>query len=420
MIPLPTSESPVPEKRLLMIAMLFPPDPMTGAARPGRFYKYLPRFGYRPIVVAARNAAVPDPNPEIHRVPAPEPDRWDRAIHRFGALVQRYLLPYNENLPWALLAVRHGQRICRAERPLAILSTAPPVGIHIAAGLLKLRNGLIWIADFRDPLLGNPFRGRRWIFPFDRLLEAWIFRHASVVIANTEDLAGLWRARYPQWTGKIQVIWNGFDPEQAVMTQPLPVRARRILSHVGSLYAGRHPFQLLASLDRLIAAGRIDPATFTVRLVGYMEPATLEKCRSVYSSLADRGCLEADGRLVSPEQATEAAASSEYLLLLDVNERNASLQVPGKVFEYVRIGRPILTFTSPGSPTERILSQSGIPFRGIDPAAPDHDTDEKVCEFLQLPCEARAPSEWFERTFNGIEQTRQLAERLRECEKNGG
>lgn len=395
---------------VLVLAIAFPPDPITGAARPGRFCKYLPQFGYEPEVIAARNPAVPGQEAAgVHRIPSKDPDFGDRLAKGTVELLQRYLLPYSDSFPWSAVALRHAKRIFRSRGPFPVFSTSPPIGLHLAALRLKLRYGVPWIADFRDPLLGNPFRTRRWVFPLDRMLEEAIFRHADAVIANTDALADLWRSRYPQWREKIEVIWNGFDPQQPVGPAPLPARPYRVLSHAGSLYGERHPVRLLLSVDRLIAAGRLDPATLRLQFIGAVDDGLVDRHRAAFDAVASRGCLELNARTVSPEEASHASATADYLLLLDLNEKNSNLQVPAKLFEYVRIGRPILAFTSPGSPVERILSQSNLQLRMIAPDASDTRVDETVLDFFSLPADASTPSEWFTTTFDGIAQTRSLA-----------
>ena len=55
--------------RVLLFAFHFPPDNASGAARPNRFFKYLPEFGYQPEVITA--ASLPNPVAHVHSVPAP-------------------------------------------------------------------------------------------------------------------------------------------------------------------------------------------------------------------------------------------------------------------------------------------------------------------------------------------------------------
>jgi hypothetical protein len=105
-------------------------------------------------------------------------------------------------------------------------------------------------------------------------------------------------------------------------------------------------------------------------------------------------------------------ASADFLLLLDLNNFNAALQLPAKLFEYLRIGRPILAFTSSGSPTEQILSKSGVPYCCLHPTDSAERIDGAVCEFLRLPSTPVTATSWFWETFGAPSHAERLAEIL--------
>ena len=156
----------------------------------------------------------------------------------------------------------------------AVISTSPPVAAHLTAFLLKKRHNLPWVADLRDPIYGNPCRQINTIVPYDSSLELLIFGAADAVIANTDAICDLWRKRYPQWADKFTVIWNGFDPRDELKPLPTAGGRRRIISHVGHIYGPRVPAALLASLERLIQHGLLDPTTVRLQLLGRMEDQT--------------------------------------------------------------------------------------------------------------------------------------------------
>jgi glycosyltransferase involved in cell wall biosynthesis len=334
-------------------------------------------------------------------------------------LTQRFLLPYNDGLPWAVHVLLEAESVL-ARRPIAaILSTSPPVGIHLAALRIKRRHRLPWIADFRDPIRGNPFRSRRWIYPYDRMVENRIVRHADALVANTDVVAEMWGRHHPEAVDKIHTLWNGFDPDDRARPLPPPPRDRRVLAHVGSLGPGRQPDVLLPSLVRLVESGELAADSFRVQLVGRIQNGRLEGDRSAEDKLRAWGCLEYDGHAVPRAEAQRAGAEADYLLLLDLNDEGASLQVPAKVFEYVQIGRPILAFTTRrDSPTERILRGSGVPYQIVHQDTPPDEVDRRVLRLFALPTEPVRPSAWFEEHFDGRKQVRDLARLLDElCEQ---
>jgi glycosyltransferase involved in cell wall biosynthesis len=326
-----------------------------------------------------------------------------------GRLIQRYLLPYDDELPWASHALAEAEAVLALRPAVAVLSTSPPVATHLVALWLKRRHGLSWAADFRDPLRGNPFRSRRWFFPYDALLEGLLFRHADALIANTDTLAAMWHRRHTGIATKVSVIWNGFDPEDRAEPSPTSPGNRRVLAHVGSLYGGRHPGRLLSSFVRLLESGVLDADRVCTRFVGPFEEDWIRANQEVVDALRARGCLEYNGKSVPRDEARRATAEADYLLLLDMNEQDVDLQVPAKLFEYIQIGRPILAFTRCDSPSERILKSSGVPYRVVHHGSPDDEVDRQVRELFDLPAEPMRPGAWFEEQFNGRNQTRTLA-----------
>jgi glycosyltransferase involved in cell wall biosynthesis len=390
---------------LLLLSHAFPPENTAAAARPWQLYKYLPALGYRVHVVASSFDGVSNSDPQVHRVPGARESRRLRLAEKLAGGFMRRFAPYNDRLPWVPYALSAGDRLIRGRGIAAIVSTHPFLASHIAALRLKWTTGLPWIADFQDPILGNPFRNRRWPYPYDAMIEYRIFRHADRIIANTDTVAAAMRARYPQWAGKVSVLWNSFDPRERIESVPRLERSHRVLAHVGTLYGQRHPCLLLTTLERLEAK----PSDIMVKLVGPIEPALLARDRPLYDRLERAGVLEYGNRLVDRAEALKETAEADYLLLLDLNDGNASLQVPSKLLDYIRYGKPILAFTPENSPTHRILTGSGIAFVAIDPRQDADTVARKLTEFLRLPAEPRPPSAWFAENFDAETQARTVA-----------
>jgi glycosyltransferase involved in cell wall biosynthesis len=247
---------------------------------------------------------------------------------------------------------------------------------------------------------------------YDRAIEKAIFRFADAVIANTDTLAEMWRDRHPIWAEKISVLWNGYDPQDSIEAAPLPARTARVLAHVGNIYQGRTPEPVLASIERLIRSGRVDAARLRIQLIGFLDPNSIAQDRPPFKTLADCKCLEFTGESLPQGQAREFMRGADYLLLIDVNGVAEGLQVPAKIFDYIRVGRPILALTSSGSPVERILARSGIAYACITPCMRPERVDETVLHFLNRSSAPACPTSYFLETFDAERQTRALARRL--------
>jgi hypothetical protein len=391
-------------RHFLLLTYAFPPDNTPAAARPGQLYDYMPENGYQPIVVASSSYGASEAGEFIHRVPSGDETAGANFTSRLAYEFMRYCAPYNDRLPWVPYAVSAAARLIRSRPVDAIYSTSPFIASHIAALWLKARFGLPWIADFQDPVRDNPFRTRNWIYPYDTLIEKSIFRNADRLIANTDTVATAWSTRYPKWAEKISILWNSFDPHEGIEPASSPLRAHRVLAHIGALYGGRSPALLLSSLERL----RVGPSATRVKLVGPIEPGVLASQAALFERMRQSGILEFENRLVSREEALLETAQADYLLLLDINEKNAAFQVPSKLLDYIRFGKPILAYTPKDSPVERILVESGTRYVAIAPTTPEPISDQKVSEFLRLSIEPYRASPWFESKFSARAQAQTL------------
>ncbi len=423
------------DRRVLMLAYYYPPQNAIGAARPYRFARYLRRLGTPVSVICSpvpkpdskygerssnlvppapdddrQNSPAIDREPPAIRVPSPssvhDPRRLE-ATSRLLQTIQRLLLPYDDRLTW----LPHACAAAASELTAGtvLLSTHPPVVTHLAALALKQHSGRPWIADFRDPLWGNPSRQSFRAGLIDRVIESLVIRHADAVIANTDASAAMLARRYPALAGKISTIWNGFDPEDRMEPLPRADRVRRIISHVGSLYGTRTPLPFIACLNRLIASGAILPGAIQFRQFGYSDPECLDLADPIYQTLQAQGCLQAVTHIIPQHAARQEMLTTDWLLLLDMNEVNPGLQVPAKTFEYIRACRPILALTTPGSSTERVLALSGVPHTCIDFGADPDRFDAAVLAFLRLPFTDVTPSAQFWSEFDACRQTATLS-----------
>ncbi len=399
----------MPADLALIFAYHFPPENAIGALRPYRFYKYLSRSGYRCHVFSA---APVDQLPELDAEYIADPfvtkarqgTGWqvERALRRF-------LLPGMVGSQWAVQAYRAALRFMakNPEYRFTAFSTFPPVGTHLAGYWLSRRRKIRWIADYRDPLGDNPVYDH--INPFTknvyRKLERILVRSADFTIANTDSAQEKLKRAHPDRADRIGLIWNGFDPEERLL--PLPVRSpnRKIVAHVGELYGGRSVTPILESLRRLIDSRQLSANQFQVLLAGPVVDGSVPN--SEFMAVAEKeGWVKLDGERLPQSAAHRIIQTAHALLLI---QPQTALQVPGKLFEYLQIGRPILAFVPHNSPVERILEKSGVPYQCLYTSAGQKEVDDTVLRFVQLNGVQERPSEWFESQFNAQTHAEKVA-----------
>ena len=415
----------MPDDLIVFFAYHFPPENVIGALRPFRFYKYLSRLGYRCHVITAADVSqlagiqgeqVSDPF--VTRARTGPGWQVERAIRKF-------LLPGVVGTQWSVHAYRAAARFIdqHPESRVTVFSTFPPVGVLFAGYWLSRQRNLPWVADFRDPLANNPIYNsiNRFTKNVYQKLERIVMRSADVIVANTDAAQENFKTEYPEIAGRVELLWNGFDPEQRLLSLPVADPNRRVYAHVGELYGGRSATPILTSLRRLIDAGRLDAETFQVRLSGPVVPGSLPDADFIAQAERE-GWLKLETDRVPQKAAHQIIRTADALLL--IQWETASLQVPGKLYEYLQIGRPILAYVPRVSPVERILEKSGVPYRCVYTSLQAPEMDEAVLDFFQLRAPDTAPNAWFESEFGAPQQAAKLAEfiqraRRRHAGRNG-
>jgi glycosyltransferase involved in cell wall biosynthesis len=393
---------------VLIIAYHFPPENAIGGARPYRFYKYLSQIGYCCHVITAAEQ-VSGQNRDLEYVPDPFVERPGKGIGwQVERAIRKLLMPGVTGIRWSRLACRASRAFLRSNpnSEVTVFSTFPPLGTHLAAFQLKRRDKLKWIADFRDPLHSNPGNVglRKFQDAIYRWLERALLRSADIVIANTDSMAEKWKSSYPEIRDRVHLIWNGFDPEDRLEPEPLPHRSPQIISHVGELYEGRSIAPLLAAFSRLISAGRLHANALRIRLVGPARADSLPGPEFLQQATS-QGWLELTPHQVPHQEARSIAQESDGLLPV---AHPSPFQVPAKLFEYLRLGRPILAYILPGSPVEYILKRSGVAYRCAYVGGSREDLDSTVENFLSLNSDGGLPNDWFRENFDAKRQTQTL------------
>jgi glycosyltransferase involved in cell wall biosynthesis len=261
---------------------------------------------------------------------------------------------------WLRPAIGEGLRMAAEIRPDLVLATAPPwTGLLVGAAIAR-GAGVPFVADFRDPWTAQERRyadlpgGRRRA----ARLEARTVREASRVIANTVPAADWLAAKYPTHAQKIVAIPNGFDSELVqssddVAPAVVPGAGPLELCHFGTVYAARSPRQLLLALADLAERhnGGSGPPV-RVRFIGAWQVNDSET-----RALTER--LERSGLMVREAPLPHAAClramrDSRALLIL---QPDLPLQIPGKLYEYIAAGRPLVVVGGEGATASLVTSE---------------------------------------------------------------
>ena len=405
---------------ILMIAFHFPPlAGSSGIQRTLRYMQHLPALGWTPLVLSADPRAYERTNADLDsEVPAGTVVRRAFALDtaRHLSLRGRYvgaMARPDRWVSWRFDAVRQGMRLIREFKPKAIWSTYPIATAHLIGAELHRRSGLPWIADFRDPMAqdGYPADPQTWQ-QFDAI-EKHAIRHAAFSTFTTPGAARVYRERYPEHAGRIEVLENGYDEssfaavEQAHRgpRQPLQPGTTTLL-HSGIVYpAERDPTALMRALRLLADRGHITPGAFRIRFRAAVAEDLLRQ-------LAEQHGVTPFIEICPPvgyKDALDEMLRADALLVMQAS--NCNEQIPAKAYEYLRARRPVICLSDPVGDTSALLRDAGLDLLGrLDDA---EDIANVLLRFLQQPPSARRlPDPTYVANASRAGRTRALADLL--------
>ncbi|MCE7996745.1 MAG: glycosyltransferase family 4 protein [Roseivirga sp.] len=372
-------------KKVLIITYYWPPSGGGGVQRWLKFAKYLPDFGWSPVVFTPENPdfdqkdesllkEVPSAVEVLH-FPIWEPYGIFKKLSGKKELKQGQVLEGGKKGPlsklaiwlrgnlfvpdprvfWVKPSVEYLSTILRSNKISTIITTGPPHSVHLIGMRLKMENpGLKWVADFRDPWsqwdILKQFRMMPLTWRKHKKLEQQVFKVADKLITVSKS----WQADFRSLGARrISVITNGFDITGEELNTAAP-STKFVMSHLGMLNKLRNPLALWKALEQLIS-GNADFATdFTLRLTGILSKEVLGTIAS-YPKLAERLQTEAS---VPHEQVFEVYRESTVLLLILNQSENAQGHLPGKLFEYLSAERPVLALGLVNSDAAQILEET--------------------------------------------------------------
>ena len=399
------------KKKVLIIAYYFPPLGMGGVQRVSKFVKYLPSFGWEPVVLTVKDIdyfshddsllkELPG-STKIYRTGSLDPLRLIYLIKktlriktsapkrvalrnskegktkRFFPIQKRgqndtlffsfsrsrrfspvlkfadlFLFPDNK-IGWLPFALIKGIKICRKEKIDLLFSTSPPLTCHLVGFFLKKFTGISWVADYRDTYFSNqevknPISLRKALL---KSLQKFFLKDADGVISVNQTIAQHLRETHPP-AGKIEVITNGYDQED------FKVEVKKNKDNFRIIYFGTfnpdcpaEPF--LKALSNLLHQGKIDQNKIRFILVGISIGMNTEVLIERYGL---KEIAELRGYLSHREGIEELVDSD--LALLTVSQ-SAPVISTGKIYEYLGAQKPVLAIAPQDGEAAKLIQSLG-------------------------------------------------------------
>lgn len=351
-----------------MIAYHFPPlAGSSGIQRTLRFVQHLPKFGWEPIVLSANPRAYErTSNDLMNEIPDGTVVKRAFALDTAKDLSfkGRYLAAMarpDRWVSWKYPAIYEGMRLIKNFKPDVIWSTYPIATAHLIGAELHKKTGIPWVADFRDPMAQENYPSDPVIWKRFEAIEQKAMCSASLNLFTTPGAAEVYRTRYPQAVHRIHVLENGYDEESFIEAEASVLQCKQQLNsgkitllHSGIIYPSeRDPTQLFQALARLKAEYPKQAERIVIRFRAAVHDEMLLAMSEKYGVSANIEVLPS----IPYRHALSEMLSADILLVMQA--ANCNQQIPAKIYEYIRSGRPILALTDPIGDTAGVLRKAG-------------------------------------------------------------
>lgn len=380
-------------KNVLFCAYSFPPMGGGGVQRSLKFVKYLRNFGYEPIVLTVGKndgsnvedkTLLDEVQVDINIVRVdndillPElmlkeeqqeifnlymgivqSENW---INEYRCVLQKTyqkLIPDNMII-WVNRCLKEIEQKIDLKDFKIVYTTGNPFSTFFLGYYIKKKYGIKWVMDYRDPWMSNDYYNKNYHRSITKndeklqqQLESRLVSFCDYVI-GAADFMSDFAEKYNIYQGKFMEITNGYDEEDFKGIKINEFKNEKFtLCYNGRLYGSRNPVYLLRALNCLIEEKKIDSSKIQWILNGGIA--------AYHKSLLDQedlyGIVRYNGSLSHRDSIT-SAINTDLLVLFGFEGTGTEIGYCGKLFEYLRMGKPIVSFSSKGGVLDRVFQKT--------------------------------------------------------------
>ncbi len=376
-------------KNILIIAYYFPPSGGPGVQRVLKYVQYLREFNYNPIVLTVENGDFPARDEsllekipkdiKVYRTRIYEPYDLYRFLtgkskntpvdvnvikkenqkiklsEKFAEIIRSTFFIPDARIGWILTAYKKVLKIINDEKIDGIYTSSPPYTTSLIGRYAKRKTGLAWIAGFRDPWTGFISAPKRWFLPkkIDQQLEKTVFEEADLIEVAWIGIKKDALNKYPDLDeNKFIHIPNGFDSNDFEYINT-PENKKFTITYTGSMYGRRNPYSLFKTIEMLVEENLISKNDFRIRLIGRFGNEIFE----MINNASFKENIEIINYLPHKQSIIELQRSDVLLLIVDESKESEEI-VPGKVYEYLGVKKPIFAIGPEKGAIADLLSET--------------------------------------------------------------
>lgn len=377
-------------RNILFVTYYWPPSGKASLHWPLSMVKYFPALGLQPYVLTIDEDKVTsadqslsqqiDPSIIVKRTKVWEPfDLYKKFIgrkenetltpsemiskenksitHRLSVWIRMNLFIPDARIGWYPFAIKEGKKIRKQVDFDAVISIGPPHTAHLIglrlAKYFHSRHVPVFIDPWSDIVYYKDFKRNFITRIIDQFLEWLVLKCSMFNIFVTQSMHDNYLNKY-RWIGsKSHVLYWGYDEEafKQIKFAHTP-RTQKILLHAGNIFDYQNPVKLWELLKKKIDEGE----NILIRFVGTVSPG-------IKKEIANHGLDEHVDFIgfLPYSEVLEKMFEADYLLVCVTEKRH----LPGKLFEYLRTGKPIIAFGDDNEEVKHILqkAKAGMIFR---------------------------------------------------------
>ena len=351
--------------KVLIITYYWPPAGGPGVQRIIKYVKYLPEYGWEPLILTVENPTSPSYDESllknlpstlrVFKTGTYEPfnlyrrltgqaksttlakdviikkpnERWREKIAR---VIRANLFLPDARIGWMPKMLKKARAIVKAENPSVIFSTSPPHSLQLGARRLAEQSGLKWIADFRDPWIEayweSGLERLSMMKRFNQKLEQRVLRDADLITTVSEGFRDLFLTKVEN---RCEILYHGFDRlnDQKYITDTFSI------VYLGTMSRYQSPDTFFNAVSQLKeeVKNKIEVIIIGKVFAGFTE--LLESYPGLNISVRD---------FLPYDEVMDESRKASMLLLINPKPTYGASLIPAKIYDYLALRKPILAF----------------------------------------------------------------------------
>lgn len=379
-------------KKVLFFAYNFPPIGGSGVQRSLKFVKYLRKFGFEPTVVTiesdfklTQDETLLNDVPKgtnVIRIPSnvimPEllTEKEQQEIYNLYAgivdskeLMNEYVsivddevikLVPDRQIIWVNECLKNIDKLVNVNDYDVIYTTGNPFSTFIIGYYLKKKYEIPWVMDYRDPWMTNDYYLKHYYefkrtTGFQRVLEEKLVEYSDKVIVVADGMIDEFVKKYTTNRLIFGTITNGYDEDDfSQYDNEFTPNEVFTICFSGTIYLDRNQGIILEAVNQLIDEGLIDKKKVRWVINGLIDT----KWKNIFASMDKYNIVQCNGYRPH-EECIRDSLSSEAMVLFGISGELSSIVYTGKVFEYIRMKRPIICFSDVNSVLHKMMEETG-------------------------------------------------------------